>query len=120
MPKPFVTAVTTAKCKGRYSFVGMDRRIYIPDHPGPNDGREETTRKSRCRDHARPSEPVRRADGSSLSGQEALAFLNQNGRAYEMWKRMMQAGEDYLKTALQGHTPVQIARPGANRGRIAV
>jgi hypothetical protein len=58
--------------------------------------------------------------GRSLSGEEALAFLNQNGRAYEMWKRMMQAGEDYLKTALQARTPVQIARPGANRGRIAV
>ena len=58
--------------------------------------------------------------GRSLSGEEALAFLNQNGRAYEMWKRMMQAGEDYLKTALQARTPVQIACPVANRGRIAV
>jgi hypothetical protein len=60
------------------------------------------------------------AMGRNLSPEEAIAFLNQNGRAYEMWKRMMQAGEEYLKSALQGRTPVPIARSGAKRGRLAV
>ena len=58
--------------------------------------------------------------GRSLSSEEALAFLNHEGRAYEMWKRMMQAGEDYLKSALQTRRPMPIARPGTNRGRLAV
>lgn len=58
--------------------------------------------------------------GRNLSPEEALAFLNHDGQAYEMWKRMMQAGEDYLKSALQGRRPVPVARPGASRGRLAV
>ena len=39
--------------------------------------------------------------GQSLSHDEAIAFLNQDGRAYDMWKHMMHAGEAYIKTALQ-------------------
>ena len=58
--------------------------------------------------------------GRSLTPQEALDFLNQNGRAYEMWKRMMQAGEDYIKSSLQGRTPLTLARPSARRGHVAV
>jgi len=43
-----------------------------------------------------------------------MAFLNQNGRAYEMWKRMMQAGEDYIKSSLQTRAPsLSRARPVA-------
>jgi len=34
--------------------------------------------------------------GCSVSREQALAFLNQQGRAYEMWKHMMQAGEDFI------------------------
>jgi len=30
--------------------------------------------------------------GSPVSREQALAFLNQEGRAFEMWKHMMQAG----------------------------
>lgn len=58
--------------------------------------------------------------GRSLSHEEALAFLNQQGRAYEMWKLMMQAGEDYMKSALQRHTVVPTARNNSCRGRLAV
>jgi hypothetical protein len=29
-----------------------------------------------------------------VSREHALAFLNEQGRAFEMWKRMMQADED--------------------------
>jgi hypothetical protein len=36
-----------------------------------------------------------------------------------MWKRMMHAGEVYLESAVQGRAPVPVARPGANRGRLA-
>lgn len=49
--------------------------------------------------------------GRSLTGEEALHFVNQNGRAYEMWKRMMQAGEDYIKSSLQTRTPLTLTRP---------
>jgi hypothetical protein len=42
--------------------------------------------------------------GRTLTTEEALDFLNQNGRAYEMWKRMMQAGEEYMKSAANAHS----------------
>ena len=34
--------------------------------------------------------------GCSVSREQALAFLNEQGRAFEMWKHMMQAGEDFI------------------------
>lgn len=42
-----------------------------------------------------------REAGKPLSQQEAVAFFNQDGRAYDMWKYMMQAGEQYIKSSLQ-------------------
>lgn len=39
--------------------------------------------------------------GSALNHEEAITFLNHAGHAYEMWKRMMQAGEEYVKSVLQ-------------------
>lgn len=39
--------------------------------------------------------------GKSLSVDEAVAFLNQGGRAYDMWKHMMRAGEEFIKTTLE-------------------
>jgi hypothetical protein len=39
--------------------------------------------------------------GTPLSAPDALVFLNERGRAYEMWKQMMRAGEDYIKARLQ-------------------
>jgi len=38
--------------------------------------------------------------GCSVSREQALAFLNQEGHAYEMWKHMMQAGEDFIVYSL--------------------
>jgi hypothetical protein len=32
--------------------------------------------------------------GRELSGGDAMAFLNEEGRAYDMWKQMMRAGEE--------------------------
>jgi hypothetical protein len=39
--------------------------------------------------------------GAPMTQEEAVAFLNRDGRAYAMWKHMMQAGEDYIRTMLQ-------------------
>lgn len=39
-----------------------------------------------------------------LNCEEAVAFLNNEGHAYEMWKWMMQAGEEYLRFALEKQT----------------
>ena len=49
--------------------------------------------------------------GTSLSTPDALVFLNEHGRAYEMWKQMMRAGEDYIKTKLQESHRRAAARP---------
>lgn len=58
--------------------------------------------------------------GGNLTLQEAVEFLNHHGHAYEMWKRMMQAGEEYMKSALQARTAVRMPRMDTGRGRIAV
>jgi len=58
--------------------------------------------------------------GRSPTPEEALDFLNQNGRAYEMWERMMQAGEDYIKSSLQTRTSFVVARPSSRHGPVAV
>jgi hypothetical protein len=38
--------------------------------------------------------------GSSMSAADVAAFLNENGRAQDLWTRMMQAGEEYIKSSL--------------------
>jgi hypothetical protein len=43
--------------------------------------------------------------GCPVSREEALAFLNQEGRAFEMWKYMMQAAEDFIAGSLLRHFP---------------
>jgi hypothetical protein len=39
--------------------------------------------------------------GAGITQEDAVAFLNRNGRAYDMWKHMMRAGEEYIKQTLQ-------------------
>ncbi len=39
--------------------------------------------------------------GSTLTPDEVTTFLNQNGHGQEIWMRMMQAGEEYIKTNLK-------------------
>jgi hypothetical protein len=39
--------------------------------------------------------------GSHMSAAELAAFLNQDGRAHDMWLHMMQAGEDYMRSILE-------------------
>jgi len=38
--------------------------------------------------------------GCPVSRKQALAFLNQEGRAFEMWKQMMQADEEVIARSL--------------------
>ena len=50
--------------------------------------------------------------GCPVSHQQALAFLNQEGRAFEMWKHMMQAAEEFIAGRLFQHS----LSPGEHRG----
>ena len=38
--------------------------------------------------------------GRSLDQQQAVNFLNEGDRAYIIWKQMMYAGENYIKSVL--------------------
>ena len=38
--------------------------------------------------------------GCPVSREQALAFLNHQGRAFEMWKHMMQAAEEFIAGSL--------------------
>jgi hypothetical protein len=58
--------------------------------------------------------------GTVMTREEAIAFLNRDGRAYGMWKQMMQAGEEYIKNTLQRQTPVRLRPNDPKRPRIAV
>jgi hypothetical protein len=48
------------------------------------------------------SQLVKTALGRALSREEAIAFLNDGDRAYDMWKHMMHAGEAYIQSTIQG------------------
>ena len=52
-----------------------------------------------------------------MTREDAIAFLNHNGRAYDMWKHMMQAGEDYIKQTLQRESPARFRAQTANSPR---
>jgi hypothetical protein len=45
---------------------------------------------------------IRLADqqGSPVSRQQALKFFNEEGQAFEMWKHMMQAAEEFIASSL--------------------
>ncbi|HTT21983.1 MAG TPA: hypothetical protein VMS18_10880 [Candidatus Binatia bacterium] len=45
--------------------------------------------------------------GCPVSREQALEFLNEEGRAYEMWKQMMQAAEDFIARSLRGQCIAQ-------------
>lgn len=53
--------------------------------------------------------------GSSMSAAEVAAFLNENGRAQDVWTHMMLAGEEYIKSSLTGttHGPHTVKRSAA-------
>jgi hypothetical protein len=51
---------------------------------------------------------VTQQQGRSLDRQQAVNFLNEEGRAYLMWKQMMHAGENYIKNELEQAPPSQL------------
>lgn len=60
--------------------------------------------------------------GTVMTQEEAVSFLNGQGRAYAMWKHMMQAGEEYIKTTLQreSRSHVALRQTDSRRSRLAV
>ena len=50
--------------------------------------------------------------GCPVSREQALAFLNREGRAFELWKHMMQAAEDFIAGSLLRHS----LSPGGHHG----
>jgi hypothetical protein len=40
--------------------------------------------------------------GRAWSREEAIEFLNDGDRAYDMWKHMMHAGEAYIESMIRG------------------
>jgi len=62
-----------------------------------------------------------REAGHAVSDEEALAFLNCDGRAYAMWKEMMHAGEEYIKSRLKSeYRPFTLQRTNTQRARMVV
>lgn len=53
--------------------------------------------------------------GCPVSEDHVLTFINQNGHAYEMWMRMMQAGEDFIMSNL----PKVLSKGGPTRSNEA-
>ncbi len=51
--------------------------------------------------------------GTNMSAVEVAEFLNQSGRAQDLWTHMMQAGEKYIKSSLEarGMTLPEATRP---------
>ena len=49
--------------------------------------------------------------GCPVSREQALAFLNR-GQAFEMWKQMMQAAEDFISSSLLQHSISPIGHHG--------
>ena len=62
---------------------------------------------------------IARELGRTLNHEEAVAFLNQGGRAYAMWKHMMLAGEEYIKTSLTSPRLTAVGRHPLSRHRIS-
>ncbi len=54
--------------------------------------------------------------GGNMSAEDAAAMLNQGEVAYDMWKHMMRAGEEYIKTVLSERRPAlaQARQPRAH------
>jgi hypothetical protein len=61
-----------------------------------------------------------REAGSEMNNTEVAAFLNEKGRAQDVWTHMMQAGEDYIKSSLAGKIPRihNVTPPAAHAGTI--
>ena len=60
-----------------------------------------------------------REAGSNMSAAEVAAFLNEKGRAHDVWTHMMQAGEKYIKSSLERSRPrLHSVKPPATHARL--
>ncbi len=50
--------------------------------------------------------------GCPVSREKALAFLNEEGRAFEMWKHMMQAAEGFIVSVRANTLLTDLVRSG--------
>ena len=55
--------------------------------------------------------------GTHMTEAEVAQFLNENGRAQNVWTHMMQAAEDYIKSSLPNQVAVM---PAGNRSAVEV
>ena len=56
---------------------------------------------------------------TNMSAAEVAAFLNQNGRAQNVWMHMMQAGEEYIKSSLEANPlAIHSAKQTASHARL--
>jgi hypothetical protein len=57
---------------------------------------------------------IRLADeqGSPVSRQQALKFFNEQGQAFEMWKHMMQAAEEFIASSLLQRSIIPVGHHG--------
>jgi hypothetical protein len=60
-----------------------------------------------------------REAGTNMSAAEVAVFLNEKGRAQDVWTHMMEAGEQYIKSSLEGSTTgLHISRLAAHAGTV--
>ena len=55
--------------------------------------------------------------GTQMNAAELAAFLNEKGRANDVWMHMMQAGEDYIKSTLSARG-LGLHAPKGGRARL--
>jgi archaeosine-15-forming tRNA-guanine transglycosylase len=58
--------------------------------------------------------------GTNMNAAEVATFLNEKGRAQDVWTHMMQAGEEYIKSSLEGSKPRihNVTRPVTHAGLV--
>ncbi len=61
-----------------------------------------------------------REAGTNMSAADVAAFLNQNGRAQDVWTHLMQAGEQSIKSSLEADTAGlhNVSRPELHAGTV--
>ena len=95
------------------AFASRDRfQIWITDNP--NDAHAMMGEKAKAREgkteNGAPKPPVHigcdweNEQRCPVSREQAFAFLNQAGRAFEMWKHTIQPTEDFIACSLLRHS----------------
>ena len=61
---------------------------------------QKKERSSDGRNHTSSSVAIGQRTGLLCCGEQALAFLNEQGSAFEMWKLMTKADEEFIVSSL--------------------